>query len=105
MLWPTQPLAVIEVSVGSPVALVVALAANLLLFSLIGLLAGATATRRGRLIALLAMVLVLTALFALWGAGFNWRYVGVVGLGCAVLLQVLLFTVTARLGQRWSDAP
>ena len=97
LLWPTQPLAVIEVNTGSWVAIVVSVAANILLFGLLGVVAGFSAKQRLGLLALYVVVCALVLLLALWGAGFSFAYLNVVALLVALLLYAVPFWATDRL--------
>lgn len=99
LLWPTQSLAVIEVNTGPVIAAVVAVGANVLLFVVIGVLAGILVKTRLGLPMLYLTVGLLLALFALWGAGFSVAYLNVVALAVALLLYAVPFGLTARLVQ------
>jgi hypothetical protein len=96
LLWPTQALAVIEVNTGPVIAAVVAVGANVMLFAVVGVLAGILVNTRLGLPALYLAVGLLLALFALWGAGFSVAYLNVVALAVAVLLYAVPFALTAR---------
>lgn len=97
LLWPAQPFAVIEVNTGSLVAVAVAVGANILLFGLVGVLAGVLAKWRLGLLALYVLVCALVLLLALWGAGFSIAYLNVIALVVALLLYAAPFWAVARL--------
>lgn len=97
LLWPTQSLAVIEVNTGPAIAAVVAVGANVLLFVVVGVLAGVLVKTRLGLPTLYLAVGLLLALFALWGAGFSVAYFNVVALAVALLLYAVPFGLTAHL--------
>ena len=59
LLWPTQPMGVIETNVGAPAALAVTIGANLILFAVIGVIVGLAARSRGQLAVAYAVVCVL----------------------------------------------
>lgn len=97
LLWPTQSLAVIEVNAGLIIAAVVAVGTNVLLFLVVGALAGILVKTSLGLPMLYLAVGLLLALFAMWGAGFSIAYLNVVALAVALLLYAVPFVLTARL--------
>jgi hypothetical protein len=97
LLWPTQPLAVIEASVGTVMGVVIAILANVVLFAVIGMLIGTTATHRPRLIAMYVGVAALLTLLASFAAGFSASHVSVGALIVAILLYMIPFIVTMRI--------
>jgi hypothetical protein len=99
VLWPTQPLAVVEATMGRLWAGMFAVLANVLVFSLVGFLAGTAASRRRTLLSLFVVVLALGVSYSLFWAGFDWRYVSWPGMACGLLLQLLLFAEAAHLGR------
>lgn len=99
LLWPTQSLAVIEVNSGSIIVVVVAVGANVLLFAVVGVLAGVLVKTRFGLPALYLAVGLLLALFALWGAGFSVAYLNVGALAVTLLLYAVPFGLTAHLAR------
>src|SRR5258708_3160405 len=96
LLWPTQPIGVIETNFGGPTATAVTIGANLVLFSVLGLVVGALARTRGRLVTAYVLVCVLLFLWALWGAGFSFAHLGVFALAVALLLYAVPFWVVMR---------
>jgi len=100
LLWPTQPLAVIDVNTGPLVAGVVAVGANVLLFGFVGLVVGSVAKHAPGLLALYVLVCALVLLLALWGAGFSVAYLNIFALVAALLLYAVPFWATARLAAR-----
>jgi hypothetical protein len=100
LLWPTQSLAVMEVSTGSVVAGLVAVGANVALFAVVGVLAGLLF--KGRIgLPLLYMLVVLSAsLFALWGSGFSLAYLNIAALAVALLFYAVPFVLADRFGRK-----
>jgi hypothetical protein len=97
LIWPTQPLAVIEASAGPALAALAAVGVNVLLFAVLGLLAGVLAERRNGLLLLYLGVGVLVALFALWSAGFSFAYLNALVLVVGLLMYAIPFYLTARM--------
>lgn len=95
LLWPTQPLAVIEVNTGSVVAGLVAVGANVALFAVVGALANLFRGRIG-LPMLYLLVVLLAFLYALWGSGFSFAYLNMSALLVALLFYVIPFVLTDR---------
>lgn len=100
LLWPTQPLAVIEASVGTVMGVVIAVLANVVLFAAIGMLIGTLAKHRSRLIAMYVVVAALLTLLASFAAGFSASQVSFGALIAAILLYAIPFIVTTRLVHR-----
>lgn len=96
LLWPTQPLAVIEANAGRLTAAVVAIGANILLFGVLGLLVAAIAKTPTVLVAFFAFVCAALFLFALWGAGFSFAFVNWLALAIALLVYSIPFWIVAR---------
>jgi hypothetical protein len=93
LLWPTQPLGVIETNVGAPKALAVTIGANLILFAVIGLIVGLLARTRVRLVFAYVVVCLLLFMWAFWGAGFSFAHLGVLALALALLVYAIPFWV------------
>jgi hypothetical protein len=70
LLWPTQPLAVMEVTIGQVAAIGLAIGANVALFALLGL-ATVAALRRDLLKVMYIAVCVVVVICAVWWAGFS----------------------------------
>jgi MFS family permease len=96
LLWPTQPIGAVEVSVGGPVAAALTIGANLVLFALLGLAVGALARTRGRVVSAYILVCVLLFLWALFGAGFSFAHLGVFALVVALVLYAIPFWLVMR---------
>ena len=96
LLWPTQPLAVIESSVGMTMGMAIAVLANVVLLGVLGALIGTTAKHLSLLIAAYACVAVLVAFLAFFGAGFSPSHVNVGALIVALLLYMIPFFATGR---------
>jgi hypothetical protein len=99
LLWPTQPLAVIEASVGTTVGVIVAVLANVVSFAVLGMLVGATAKHRSRLFTIYICVALLLAFFDFFAAGFSASYMSISALIVAISLYAIPFIMTARLVQ------
>ena len=97
-LWPTQPLAVIEATSGKLLALLLSVGGNVLLFTVVGLLAGAAAKHPLTVLALYAAWSAVLLLVGLWGAGFEKGYLSVYPLAVALLLYALPFWIVFRRG-------
>lgn len=97
LLWPTQPLAVIEVSIGSLLAIAVSVGANVLLFAAAGVVAGISARHPRRLLALYLVVCIMVLILALWSAGFSFAYVNIIALLVAFFLYAVPFWAVFRL--------
>ena len=93
LLWPTQPMGVIETNVGAPRALAVTIGGNLVLFAIIGLIVGLLAKTRGRLVVAYVVVSLLLFMWAFWGAGFSFAHLGVLALAVALLVYAIPFWV------------
>lgn len=93
LLWPTQPMAAVEVNIGRTAAAALAVATNLLLFAALGVAVGTLARTRARLITGYAIVCGLIFYFDLWGAGFSFAYLNVFALAVALLLYAVPFWV------------
>lgn len=97
LLWPTQPLAVIEGSVGTVMGVVIAVLANVVLFAVVGVLIGTTAKYRSGLIAMYVCIAALLGFLAFFAAGFSTSHMSFGALIVAVLLYAIPFIVTRRL--------
>jgi hypothetical protein len=96
LLWPMQSLAVMEVNTGRTVAVVVAVAANILLFGIIGLAVGISASRHFGFVVAYLLVCVLVSILALWGAGFSFAHLNAFALIAALVVYGATFWATAR---------
>ena len=94
-LWPTQMLAVIEVNSGFLAAIVLSVGANILLFALIGTVAGFLARSRQALFILYVAVCVAVAFLALWSAG-SIEHINLISFGIVLLLYALPFWLASR---------
>jgi hypothetical protein len=95
LLWPTQMLAVAEASMGKSSAILLAIGANLLLFGI----AGALVIAASRLQSIAGIVAygfpgVGVVLLALWGAGFDLRFMNFLALFVALGFYGLLVYLT-----------
>jgi hypothetical protein len=91
LLWPAQPMGVIEANVGVPRALAVTIGANLILFAIVGVIVGLLARTRGRLILGYVVVCLLLFVWAFWGAGFSFAHLGGLALAVALLVYAIPF--------------
>ena len=99
-LWPTQPLAVLEVTIGSFAAIGVSVGANVLFFGIAGALAGTISRQPVKLLALYLVACTVMLAFALWTAGFTVAYLNVSALVVAVLLYAVPFLAVFRFGRK-----
>jgi hypothetical protein len=98
LLWPAQVLGVVEHSYGKLVALLVSVGANSFLFMLVGGF-GFYASRSAYYVILLgSFVLLGLVLFAMWGAGFDYRYVSTPALVIAAVIYLMLLSASMMLG-------
>jgi hypothetical protein len=99
LLWPTQLLAVMEVNIGVASAGLVAVSANVLLFAMVGAMAGILVKSRRGIIALYLSQGLLVFLLALWGAGFSIAHLNVVIVVVALLMYAVPFILAVRLSR------
>ena len=99
-LWPTQPLAVMEVTIGSFAAITLSVGANTLLFGIVGALAAVIARQRGKLLGLYLAACIVVFLLALWSAGFSVAFLDVDALAVAFLLYAAPFLAILGLARK-----
>lgn len=97
LLWPTQPLAVMEATIGPVAAIALSIGANVVLFGLAGIVAAAVANRVSRLIAFYILVCLGVLFFALWIAGFSAALVNWGAVVIALVLYALPFVAVSRI--------
>jgi hypothetical protein len=97
LLWPTQPLGVIEVSTGRSLAIVFAVVANLILFAIAGFIAGIAAKRLPVFIAMYVLVCIMLTVLTYWNAGIDLGQTGLIALFVAFAAYATLFFITFRL--------
>ena len=90
-LWPTQPLAVMEVTIGSFAAITLSVGANALLFGIVGALAAVIARQPGKLLGLYLAACIVMFLLALWSAGFSVAFLNVGALAVGFLMYAVPF--------------
>jgi hypothetical protein len=95
-LWPTQPLAALEQSVGPVMAGLFAIGGNILLFVVAGLAVGAVSARRYAVGVLYAVVSGLIVLLAVWSSGFSSSHLRLLPLIVALALYAIPFWLVAR---------
>ena len=100
LLWPTQPLAVIEVSVGAFLAVAVSVGANILLFAAAGIVAGISASWPARLLSVYLAICVMLLILALWSAGFSFAHLNMIALSVAFVLYAFPFWAVFRLAEK-----
>ena len=98
LLWPAQPLAMMEVNTGPVVALAAAVGANVFLFTLVGLIVGALGSRRVALFATFICVSFALVWISVWASG-DLIGIDVAALTVALLLYAVLFWAIDRLIQ------
>jgi hypothetical protein len=100
LLWPTQPLAVIEHSSGSAVALLIAGGANVVLFGILGLAVGAASRWTFALLGIYLLVAALLCLLSLWGAGFDFSYLNILAVAIGLAFYAFLFWLSTRIASK-----
>jgi hypothetical protein len=93
LLWPAQPLAVIEVNTGRFVAAITSVGANLLLFGVAGALVGIFAKKPVGLVALYMVVCAMVFSLARWASGLPFTYLEVSALVASLLLYAVPFFI------------
>jgi len=101
LLWPTQPLGVMEASVGRDMALAIAVGANLILFGVAGVIVSIASRRLTGIATVYVLLCAMLTGFAFWIAGKNLGDIDVVALLVAVALYGLLFLAMFRVN-RWA---
>jgi hypothetical protein len=96
LLWPFQVLGVAEASLGSTLAISVAVAANLMLFAVLGVGAWSIAKKPAMMLVLYFLVIATVFWGSLWGAGYQLRFVSWSGFTAAALFYAGLFAVASR---------
>lgn len=102
LLWPAQPLAVMEASPGTPAAAAIAVGANVLVFGIAGMIAGCVARRPAYLVALYFIACLLVLLVELWIGGFSLANVSPAPLLVALLVYAVPFFSVMRMANRFS---
>jgi len=74
LLWPTWPLAIMEVSIGTFWAVAYAVSANFMFFGLVGAVAVLCAKRRPFFLIGAGVLVSFLATISFWGSGFNLKY-------------------------------
>jgi hypothetical protein len=100
LLWPTQPLAVVEVTIGSLAAIGVSVGANIMFFGITGALAATLARQPVKLLALYLVACIVVLAVALWSAGFSVAFLNVSALVVAVLLYAVPFLAVFRFARK-----
>lgn len=98
LLWPTQAVAVAEVTLGRAAARALAVGANLLLFFAIGMIIGLTNHKSLARHALQAILIGAVLLWTAIGAGFDAAFVNWLALLVACGMGALAFWLAARVG-------
>ena len=93
LIWPTQPLAVIEASAGTNLAILFSVLANIAVFALLGLLAGALAKTAIQLSSVYLAVCVMIIVMAVWSIGLGFSYVDMIALVVALVLYAVPFAL------------
>ena len=96
LIWPTQPLAVMEATIGTFAAVVLSVVANIALFAIVGLAVGIIAERWFLLLASYVFVCGLALALALWGAGFNIAYLESLAIAVALTIYAIPFWLVYR---------
>lgn len=100
LLWPAQVFGVVEHGYGRLVAWLVTVGANALLFMLIGGSALFASKSAFHSILFASLVLIGLFLFAMWGSGFDSRYMNIPALAIAAVFYLVLISSSMMLGYR-----
>ena len=100
LIWPAQPIAVIEVNTGTVMAAVTSVGVNIFLFSLVGAFAGVLAKWRPALLAFYLLVCVMVMCLVVWVAG-GLADINILSLVVAFLLYAIPFWGAAQLQKQW----
>jgi len=100
LLWPAQPLAAMEISMGLVMASVVAVVANCFLFSIVGLVAGFFRNRPVIFLMVYVIVCITLACLALWAFGLPLSHTDAYALITAILFYGLVFFITYRVSYK-----
>ena len=100
LLWPTQPLGVIEHSSGTAIAFLITVGGNVVLFGMLGLAVGAAARWTFVLLGIYLLVAALICLLALWGAGFDFAYLNIFALAIVLAFHAFLFRLSTRIASK-----
>jgi len=96
LLWPTQPLAVVETSMSPLAAIAISVAANVLLFTIVGMLAGALARSVIQLSSVYLAVCVIIVLVGVWSVGLSFSYLNIIALVVALGFYAVPFGLVWR---------
>jgi hypothetical protein len=99
LLWPAQPLVVIEVNTGRFAAAIVSVGANLLLFSVVGATVGILAGKSVALVGVYVFVCAMAFALARWASGLPFMYLEVSALAVALFLYAVPFFIAFRLSR------
>lgn len=94
LLWPAQPVSVIEASTGTLIAIAISVGANVLLFGVLGVLVGVFASKGAALVVLYVGALASLVALTVWAFGLSFTSFPVLALiGAAALYAVPFFAV------------
>lgn len=100
LLWPSWFLAIQEISIGRPMALILAISTNIFLFSIIGLIVAIILRVIDRknvaIYGSCIFVWVLVILWSLWGAGFNVSHINGYVLVIALSFYAIPFCIIKK---------
>jgi hypothetical protein len=100
LLWPAQPLATVEASLGEFIAGVIAVVTNVLLFAILGGVIGLLSWRSRNVAWTYVTVSACVLLFALWGSGWSLTFLNWPALLTALFLYGIPFYVIAQF-EKW----
>jgi hypothetical protein len=98
LVWPAQPLAVVEATIGPFLGGVYAVGVNVLLFAVLGFLATPFARRGAWMLFAYAAVCGLVTWYALLWSGFDAAYLHLPALAAAFVFYALPFWLIGRAG-------
>jgi ABC-type maltose transport system permease subunit len=104
LLWPPQVLGVIEAVVGTVVAALLTVGANILLFALAGRLRWACRSHAVAAVLLWVVISAAVSAIALWASGYDAVFVNVPALTLAYAFYAVLIWVTGSARDLTSEA-
>ena len=99
-LWPTQPIAVIETSVGSILAAAMATFANLILFAIVGVLIVLNARRKSTFLITTCLLLFAILFYEFWMSGSKFTDIRVWPLLFSLVVYGVILITTKQILDR-----
>jgi len=96
-LFPTQMLAVVEVTIGIIQAAALAIGANVMIFGVLGFVVAYFAKQRQQLIVVYTLVCLMVFVWTFLGAGYSFKYLNWIALLLALSIYAVPFCIVERL--------